>query len=160
MLLQMALHLVFIITRYCFNMKKIIIFILFSTILFLASSCIRRTPESILLLQFGIDFSSFDYSVDLVDDNWISPHGDGHCHIIYSVDSISPKIIDDIINAGGVELPISDSVHRSSRMKKEIRGDNHKGYYIYTENSNNPNCFKYFILDITDKKAFLYYQIM
>lgn len=150
--------LVFITIKKYSNMRKLLLFSI-TIVLLLCNSCVRRTPEYLLKLQFGIDISSFDYKIESFDDQWHTPHGEGHCHIVYTINNISKKNIDAVVNAGAKEFPISDTIRRYHRMRREICGDNHQGYYIFQENEDNPDEFKYFVFDITDSKAILYYQI-
>lgn len=141
-------------------MRKLLTFSLFIMMSLICNSCVRRTPENILKLQFGIDISTFDYKIESFDDQWYTPHGEGHCRIVYSINNISQNNIDAIVNAGAKEFPIPDTIRRHHRMRRDICGDNHQGYYIFHENEDNPDEFKYFVFDITNGKAVLYYQIL
>lgn len=141
-------------------MRKLLTFSLIIMMSLICNSCVRRTPENILKLQFGIDISKFDYRIESFDDQWYTPHGEGHCRIVYTINNISQNNIDAIVNAGAKEFPIPDTIRRYHRMRREICGDNHQGYYIFHENEDNPDEFKYFVFDITNGKAVLYYQIL
>ncbi|MBR5911808.1 MAG: hypothetical protein IKZ55_07460 [Bacteroidales bacterium] len=140
-------------------MKKLFLYTSMALVLF-CSSCVRRTPERLLRLQFGIDLSDFDYTVESVDDKWYSPHGEGHCRVVYAFHNLSQQNINDVIRAGAKEFPIPDTIPKCGRMRKEVQGDNHYGYYIFFENEDDTDEFKYFILDLTAKRAILYYQVM
>ena len=140
-------------------MKRLFFYTAIALVLF-CTSCVRRTPESLLRLQFGIDLSGFDYTVESFDDKWYAPHGEGHCRVVYTFHHVSQQNIDVVVNAGAKEFPIPDTIPKCGRMRKEVQDDKHRGYYIFVENEDDTDEFKYFILDITAKKAILYYQVM
>lgn len=134
-------------------MKKLVV--LFCLILF--ASCVRRTPESLLMNQFQIDLTDFNYSVKSFDDEWMI--ADGRCRIVFSFDSITTDNISYLIGKGAV--PLSENSKKPSyRIPQKYLSEDKNGYYLYKEEDGTPENFSYFILDLDNNEAVLYYQII
>lgn len=136
-------------------MKKIVYILL----IIVCSSCVRRTPENLLKIQFGIDLSSSEYTVDSFDDEWDST-GDGECRIVYSFTRISQNVVDELIEKGALPFPIPDTIPKGFRLENRFVSGEHKGYYLYVEDEGNPYSFSYFVLDLDDKQAVLHYRYL
>lgn len=132
-------------------MKKLVV--LFCLILF--ASCVRRTPENLLMNQFQIDLTSFNYSVKSFDEEWMI--ADGQCRIVFSFDSITTDNISYLIGKGAI--PFSNKTIDSSYRipQKYLNGE---GCFFYKEEDGHSENYSYFILDLNKKEAVFYYQII
>lgn len=134
-------------------MKKLVIVFC----LIILSSCVRRTPEDLLMNQFQIDLSEFDYSVKSFDENW--ELADGQCRIVFSFDSITSNNIYYLIEKGAIPLS-EESVNPSHRIPNKYIIGGKNGYFIYKEEENHPENYGYFIIDLVNKEGVFYYQII
>ncbi|HRZ96702.1 MAG TPA: hypothetical protein P5084_04040 [Paludibacter sp.] len=118
---------------------------------------LKRTPEKILLSQFGISLKGYNYSIISNKEQW-DYNGDGYCLILIDLAKFRPDDFKNIVNPNFLKLPIIDKIETNEIPEFYLKGQN--GYYLLELEKEDSHDFKIFIINTDTKKAILYYQIM
>jgi len=117
----------------------------------------KRTPEKILLSQFGVSLKGYDYSIISINEQW-DYNGDGFCMIQFDLARFRSQDFNNIVNSSFIKLPIENEIEASEIPELYLKSQT--GYYRLETAKGDPRDFKIFIINTDTKKAILYYQIM
>jgi|GEM_PF-1726943 len=117
----------------------------------------KRSPEKILLNQFGISLKKYNYSVVSMQEQW-DYNGDGYCLILFDLAQFDTQEFNSLINDNFKKLPINDKIEVSEIPESYLKSQD--GYYIFQVEEEDSRNFRIFIINTKLKKGILYYQIM
>ncbi len=118
---------------------------------------LKRTPEKILLSQFGISLKGYNYSIISNNEQW-DYNGDGYCLILFDFARFEPQEFNSLINDNFKELPIDNEFDVNEIPELYLKSQD--GYYIYQVEKEDSRNFRIFIINTKLKRGILYYQIM
>jgi len=117
----------------------------------------KRTPEKILLCQFGVSLKEYNYSIISNVEQW-DYNGDGYCMILFDLTRLKTQDFNNIVNHSFLKLPIDNYIEANEIPELYLKSQN--GYYRLEIEKGDPRDFKIFIINTDTKIAILYYQIM
>lgn len=117
----------------------------------------KRSPEKILLNQFGISLKEYNYSVISMKEQW-DYNGDGYCLILFDFVQFKTEEFNSLTIHNFKRLPIIDNIEVNEIPELYLKSE--KGYYILQAEKEDPRDFKILIIDTKSKKGIMYYQIM
>jgi hypothetical protein len=134
-----------------------IVFVIIIGGFFTYEAYLKRTPEKILLNQFGISLKGYNYSIISHNEQW-DYNGDGYCLILFDLAQLDTQEFNTLINDNFKELPIDNELEVNDIPEIYLKSQD--GYYIFQVENEDSRDFRIFIINTKLKKGILYYQIM